>query len=103
VTKKTTKKQSTQHSKPVSKNTRPTRRSKIDPTTCERDYSSDEREFMTALDDYKRDQGRMFPTCSEILEVVRGLGYVRQDDTSQVERVPGDVMVAEMEVSCTSL
>lgn len=53
------------------------RRRKIDPTTCERDYSSDEREFMHALDDYKRISGRSFPTCSEILEVVRGLGYSR--------------------------
>ena len=53
------------------------RRRHIDPTTCERDYSSDEIEFMRALDDYKRTSGRMFPTCSEILEVVRSLGYVR--------------------------
>lgn len=53
------------------------RRRKIDPTTCERDYSSDEREFMHALDEYKRHSGRSFPTCSEILEVVRGLGYSR--------------------------
>lgn len=30
---------------------------------------------MHALDAYKRTSGRMFPTCSEILEVVRGLGY----------------------------
>lgn len=55
------------------------RRTKIDPTTCERDYRPDEVEFMQALDRYKRSSGRMFPTCSEILEVVRGLGYVRQD------------------------
>jgi hypothetical protein len=53
------------------------RRRQIDPTTCERDYSTDEVEFMNALDDYKRKNGRMFPTCSEILEVVRGLGYVK--------------------------
>mgnify|MGYP003314597013 CR=1 FL=1 len=45
---------------------------------CERDYSGDEIEFMQALDEYKRNNGRMFPTCSEILEVVRSLGYVRQ-------------------------
>jgi hypothetical protein len=51
------------------------RRRHIDPTTCERDYSADEVEFMQALDYYKRTQGRMFPTCSEILEVLRGLGY----------------------------
>jgi hypothetical protein len=53
------------------------RRRQIDPTTCERDYSADEIEFMTALDEYKHKSGRMFPTCSEVLEVVRSLGYVR--------------------------
>lgn len=51
------------------------RRRQIDPTTCERDYSGDEIEFMQALDAYKRSSGRMFPTCSEILEVIRDLGY----------------------------
>ncbi len=53
------------------------RRRQIDPTTCERDYSKDEIEFMQALDAYKRANGRMFPTCSEILEVIRDMGYVR--------------------------
>lgn len=53
------------------------RRRLIDPTTCERDYSLDEVEFMKAMDDYKRKSGRMFPTWSEVLEVVRGLGYVK--------------------------
>ena len=33
--------------------------------------------FMRAMDDYKRVSGRMFPTCSEILEVVRDLGYTK--------------------------
>lgn len=51
------------------------RRRQIDPTTCERDYTDDEVEFMNALDAYKRRSGRMFPTCSEILEVIRDLGY----------------------------
>lgn len=53
------------------------RRRQIDPTTCERDYTNDEIEFMQALDAYKRSSGRMFPTCSEILEVIRDLGYTR--------------------------
>ena len=53
------------------------RRRQIDPTTCERDYTDDEIQFMSALDDYKRKSGRMFPTCSEVLEVVRSLGYVK--------------------------
>ena len=51
------------------------RRRQIDPTTCERDYSAEEIEFMNALDNYKRTSGRMFPTCSEVLEVIRSLGY----------------------------
>ncbi len=55
------------------------RRRRIDPTTCERDYSTAEVEFIQAMDDYKINSGRMFPTCSEILEVVTGLGY-RQID-----------------------
>ena len=45
------------------------RRRLIDPTTCERDYSLDEVEFMKAMDEYKRKSGRMFPTWSEVLEV----------------------------------
>ena len=53
------------------------RRRMIDPTTCERDYSADEVEFMKAMDDYKRKSGRMFPTWSEVLEVIRDLGYTK--------------------------
>jgi hypothetical protein len=53
------------------------RRRQIDPTTCERDYSVEEVEFMNAMDEYKRKSGRMFPTCSEVLEVIRNLGYVK--------------------------
>ena len=53
------------------------RRRQIDPTTCERDYSPDEVEFMQAMDAYKRSSGRMFPTCSEVLEVVRSIGYAK--------------------------
>jgi hypothetical protein len=63
------------------KRTKTQRRRQIDPTTCERDYSGDEVEFMQAMDAYKRKNGRMFPTCSEILEVIRDLGYSRPDRT----------------------
>ncbi|MEM7455517.1 MAG: hypothetical protein AAF456_14285 [Planctomycetota bacterium] len=51
------------------------RRRQIDPTTCEREYNDREIEFMQAMDEYKRLSGRMFPTCSEILEVLHNLGY----------------------------
>ncbi len=63
----------------VQLSTKQPRRRHIDPTTCERDYTIQEREFMIALDKYKRSSGRMFPTCSEILEVIRNLGYVQCD------------------------
>jgi len=61
------------------------RRRQIDPTTCERDYSPDELEFMSALDDYKRASGRMFPTCSEVLEVLTKLGYEKRPAGEPVE------------------
>ena len=61
------------------------RRRQIDPTTCERDYTADEVEFMQALEAYKRANGRMFPTCSEILEVIRDMGYVRTSPGTQTQ------------------
>jgi hypothetical protein len=51
------------------------RRRFVDPTTCEREYSEAEMEFMMAMNEYKRKSGRMFPTWSEVLEVLQGLGY----------------------------
>lgn len=63
------------------------RRRQIDPTTCEREYNELEIEFMHALDEYKRSSGRMFPTCSEILEVLMKLGY-RKAETSSVNGNP---------------
>lgn len=69
--------QELESAEPVERREKVNRRRQIDPTTCERDYNNDEIEFMHALDDYKRRAGRMFPTCSEILEVVRAIGYHR--------------------------
>ena len=63
------------------------RRRQIDPTTCERDYTPDEVEFMHALDQYKRTSGRMFPTCSEVLEVIRGLGYEKKTSATAIQEV----------------
>ena len=69
------------------------RRRQIDPTTCERDYSDGEIEFMRAMDDYKRKSGRPFPTWSEVLEVVMALGYRKVADPSLLEwRTFGDQM-----------
>lgn len=51
------------------------RRRLIDPTTCERDYNEDETDFMKAMERYKRENRRPFPTWSEVLEVLISLGY----------------------------
>ncbi|MEY3458510.1 MAG: hypothetical protein RL215_1667 [Planctomycetota bacterium] len=67
------------------------RRRQIDPTTCERDYSAPQIEFMRAMDDYKRRSGRPFPTWSEVLEVVMSLGYRKvAEPTTMAWRTHGD-------------
>ncbi|MDG1897605.1 MAG: hypothetical protein P8J37_22125 [Fuerstiella sp.] len=67
------------------------RRRQIDPTTCERDYSGCEVEFMRAMDNYKRKSGRPFPTWSEVLEVLMSLGYRKVAEPTTMEwRSSGD-------------
>lgn len=40
-------------------------------------HSPAELEFMQAMQDYKQRSGRMFPTWSEVLEVLKALGYAK--------------------------
>jgi hypothetical protein len=61
------------------------RRRFVDPTTCERDYSEAEMEFMMAMNAYKQRSGRMFPTWSEVLEVLRSLGYEKPEMESLLD------------------
>ena len=74
------------------------RRRQIDPTTCERDYSDQEIEFMQAMDAYKRANGRMFPTCSEILEVLRDLGYQQVGTPGEAQESTEPKITEETEV-----
>jgi hypothetical protein len=60
------------------------RRRQVDPTTCERDYTDDEIIFMKAMDQYKRDNRRPFPTWSEVLEVLYSLGYRKVADATNL-------------------
>ena len=62
------------------------RRRQVDPTTCEKDYSDEEILFMKAMDQYKRANRRPFPTWSEVLEVLRSLGYRK---TEEATALPG--------------
>src|SRR5262249_48347144 len=51
------------------------RRRRIDPTTFEKQYTDEEIEFMNAMQRFKMQSGRSFPTPSEVLKVAHGLGY----------------------------
>jgi hypothetical protein len=65
------------------------RRRQVDPTTCEKDYSDEEIIFMKAMDKYKRDNRRPFPTWSEVLEVLRSLGYRKTEVATVLPGLPG--------------
>lgn len=45
------------------------------PPTSQRQFTTAELEFMQAMQEYKEQRGRMFPTWNEVLEVLGGLGY----------------------------
>jgi hypothetical protein len=64
------------------------RRRQVDPTTCEKDYSDEEIVFMKAMDQYKRANRRPFPTWSEVLEVLRSLGYRKTESATALPGVP---------------
>ena len=66
------------------------RRRQVDPTTCEKDYSDEEIIFMKAMDQYKRANRRPFPTWSEVLEVLRSLGYRKTEQPTALPGLPVD-------------
>jgi hypothetical protein len=41
------------------------------------DYTDDEREFLQAMDRFKRSHNRPYPTWREVLGVLRSLGYAK--------------------------
>lgn len=45
------------------------------PTWCEEPYDDDELEFLAAIRAYQERTGRKFPAWSEVLAVLKGLGY----------------------------
>jgi hypothetical protein len=47
----------------------------VDPTTFEKQYSSDELEFMTAMQYFKVQSGKAFPSYGDVLRVATRLGY----------------------------
>ncbi len=55
------------------------RRKRVDPTTFEKQYTVEEIEFMNAIQQFKMQTGKAFPTHGDTLRIAIGLGY-RQID-----------------------
>jgi hypothetical protein len=70
------------------------RRRFVDPTTCEREYTQAEMEFMMAMNEFKRRSGRMFPSWGEVLDVLRGLGYQKAAPAVPIQEAVEAVAVA---------
>ncbi len=55
----------------------------------DREYTEDQLEFLIALQDYKSGKHRPFPTCCEILNVLRSLGYAKPTPAQLLVRAVG--------------
>ena len=51
------------------------RRKRVDPTTFEKQYTVEEIEFMNAIQQYKMQTGKAFPTHGDTLRIAIRLGY----------------------------
>ena len=54
--------------------------------------SAEQMEFLMAIEEYKRLNARPFPTWTEVLEVVKALGYCKAEDPvppGHSRRAPG--------------
>jgi hypothetical protein len=59
--------------RPPRKPKKPPRRGNV--LTSEPDYADEETEFIKAMDRFKREKRKPFPTWSEVLAVLKALGY----------------------------
>jgi hypothetical protein len=56
------------------------------PVTGQIDYSPDEVQFLTAMDRYKRENRRPYPTWREVLAVLVSLGYRKSEEAAPPPR-----------------
>jgi hypothetical protein len=88
---------------PTERREKKERRRRIDPTTFEKQYTDDEMEFMNAMQRFKIQSGRGFPSHLEVLQVAYSLGYRKIDQTHDACDVPIDEPVdatAELPGTC---
>jgi hypothetical protein len=69
----------------------PGRRLTDERKSAEEGQMSDEQfEFLMAIDEYKRTNTRPFPTWTEVLEVIKALGYRKVAEPQSLERSKKD-------------
>ena len=75
----------------------PGKRRTDDRRTAEEGEMSDEQfEFLMAIDEYKRKNTRPFPTWTEVLEVMKALGYRKVAEPQSLERPTGETQVNQI-------
>lgn len=77
----------------------PGRRLTDERKAAEEGQMSDEQfEFLMAIDEYKRQNSRPFPTWTEVLEVIKALGYRRVAEPQPLEKAKKEQKPTEAEV-----
>ena len=75
----------------LDRNRGPGRRRSDERKSAEEGQMSDEQfEFLMAIDEYKRENTRPFPTWTEVLEVIKALGYRKVTDPQPLEQFKKD-------------
>jgi len=75
----------------------PGRRLSDDRKSAEEGQMSDEQfEFLMAINEYKQKNTRPFPTWTEVLEVIKALGYRKVAEPQSLERPKGESKSAEV-------
>jgi hypothetical protein len=67
------------------------RRRRIDPTTFEKQYTEDELEFMNAMQRFKVQTCKSFPTHGDVLKVALALGYRKVIQATDDEPDSGEI------------
>jgi hypothetical protein len=77
----------------------PGRRLADDRKSAEEGQMSDEQfDFLMAIDEYKRKNSRPFPTWTEVLDVIKALGYRKVAEPQSLEQTKKEKKSKETEV-----
>ncbi|MHC4677462.1 MAG: hypothetical protein ACYTEK_02085 [Planctomycetota bacterium] len=75
----------------------PGRRLTDERKSAEEGHMSDEQfDFLMAIDEYKRKNTRPFPTWTEVLEVIKALGYRKVAEPQPLEKSRGEPRSSEV-------